>query len=328
MKIGILTSFVGDYKNYIKACEAMGVDYEVIDIFDAGWLELVKKSKCDGFMVRPPCDSEERKYCFDERVYSIVTHLQKKIYPSMGEISIYENKRNLHYWLKINGYKHADTNVSLTKDEAIKYISSCEYPIIAKSNIGAMASGVVKINNISQAKRYVNSIFGYFDGKLAIGKMPVTRKFKFKIPMIGRAQKHYAIFQECLDVKWEWRIIRINNSYFGYRKLLGSDGFASGNHLDGWGNPPEELLYLVKEMCDKGSFYSMAVDFLETNDGQFYVNEMQTCFGASNPSQMYIDDKPCRYLWNGNEFELEYGYFCENGCSNLRVEHFVELLKV
>ena len=74
--------------------------------------------------------------------------------------------------------------------------------------------------------------------------------------------------QKFEKIKWEWRIVKIDESYFGHKKLLVGK-FASGSDLKGWEKPPDELLYLVKEICERGSFYSMNVDIFETEDGRF-----------------------------------------------------------
>ncbi|WP_028768724.1 ATP-grasp domain-containing protein [Shewanella fidelis] len=328
MKLGVLTSFDKDHVNFVSACKELNIEFELVDFLAPDWLRKVKESKCDGFLARPSCDMQERKSCFDERLFILNKVMKKPIYPSFDELYIYENKRNMYYWLEANDYPHAKTLVFLRRDEALAYADSCQYPLIGKSNIGAGSSGVIKINKASELKSYINRIFGKLDGKICFGRSPTSNKVKIPLPVIGKAQKHYVILQECIDVKWEWRIIKIDNSFFGYRKLLGENGFASGNNLDGWGKPPKELLLMVKSICEKGDFKSMAVDILESNSGEFFVNELQSHFGSYNPSQMYIDDKPCRFTWSDskNDFELEEGYFCQNGCANLRVSHFLKLL--
>lgn len=328
MKIGILKSFDVDYKNNIKACEDLNVEYEVIDFLSDDWLTQIKNSNCHGYMSRPSCDMQERKSCYDERLFILSNVLKKDIYPTFEESYIYENKRNMYYWLEANDFKSSRTRVFLRKSDALNYARTCSYPIIGKTNIGAGSTGVLKIKSFSEAKRYINKIFGYYDGKICLGKSPKRQMNKIPLPITGKAQKHYVIFQDFIDVKWEWRIIKIDNSFFGYRKLLGDNGFASGNNLDGWGEPPEELLRLVKRICDKGKFTSMAVDILESNTGEYFVNELQCHFGSYNPSQMYIDDKPYRFIYDdlSDEFTLEEGYFCQNGCANLRLNHFLKIL--
>ncbi|MEC6815434.1 hypothetical protein VXS05_10350 [Photobacterium toruni] len=328
MKLSILKGF-NDYDeyNYEKACKELGIDYDFVNIIGDNWINEINNSTSDGFLARPPCDFLERKNIYDERLYFINKIMKKNIYPSFDELFIYENKRNMAAWLEINKFPHVKTHVFLLKNEALDFCNKTSYPIITKSNIGASSSGVKVLKNIKDAKKFINSVFG-FNSKLAIGAMPKVRKFNLPIPIIGSAQKHTVLFQEFIDIKWEWRIIKIGDSFFGYKKLLGSNGLASGNNLDGWGEPPKELLFMVKDLCDKGGFLSMAVDVFETIDGIYYINELQSIFGAYNNSQMYINNEPCRFIYDKGikDFFIEKGYFCQNGCANLRVEDFIKKL--
>lgn len=149
-----------------------------------------------------------------------------------------------------------------------------------------------------------------------------------KFPAFGAIQKHYVIIQEYHKIKWEWRIIKIGDSYFGHQKLLTGE-FASGSGIDavGWVDPPKELLLLVKEICGKGKFLSMSVDIFETVNGEYLINELQTHFGAYDRPQMYIDGVAGRYVLKKNAFVFEKGDFNKFRNNILRVEHFIKLLK-
>ncbi len=317
-KLGICTSFEPRYKNYISACEELGIEYEIIDILSHDWLKILMESDCDGYLLRPPSDIQERKTIYDERVYYLKYHLNKPIYPSYDELFIYENKRNMATWLKLNGYNHAETRVFLKKQEALEYLSRCEYPVVFKSNIGYGAHGVEIVKSRLKAKWITNRIFGFIHPKTAIGF--------FKFPFWGKAQKHYLIVQDYKKIKWEWRIIKIGNSYFGHQKLLKGQ-FASGSKLVGWVKPPTELLDLVKEISETGNFASLALDVFETTDNEYVVNEIQSIFGSYDNSQMYIDGTPGRFIFKNGEYIFEEGYFNKFGSYLLRVEHFLEILK-
>lgn len=316
-KLGICTSFEPRYKNYIAACEELGVEYEIIDILSHDWLDIVRNSSCDGFLLRPPSDLQERKTVYDERMYYISHHLKRPVYPGFDELYIYENKRNMAAWLDINGFSHAKTRVFLRKDDALEYLSNCEYPVVFKSNIGYGAHGVKIIKSRVAAKCIAHRIFGIFHPKLTIGY--------FQFPFFGKSQKHYLIVQDFKKIKWEWRIIKIGNSYFGHQKLLKGQ-FASGSKLVGWVKPPVELLDLVKNVSEKGGFRSLALDVFETVDDKYVINEIQSIFGSYNPSQMYINDIPGRFVFKDGEFVFEEGYFNKHGSYMLRVQHFLEIL--
>lgn len=332
MKLGILKAWDKlHHKYYIDACEALKVDYEVIDVLSADWIDKIKKSDCDGFLCRPPCDYQERKTIYDEKIYFINKFINKPIYPSYDELFIYENKRNMASFLEIMEYPHPKTNVFARKEDALNFIIHCNYPIVFKSNIGAASSGVQIIQGAVAAKKIILSVFGRFNDVFTIGKtlFRTSNKIKWlKYPSFGSTQKFYVIFQEYHKIKWEWRIIKIGDSYFGHQKLLKGD-FSSGSGIDavGWIDPPSELLFLVKDICEKGNFHSMSVDIFETVDGKFLINELQSMFGSYDRPQMYINDLPGRYVLKNDKFIFEEGQYNKFFSNILRVEHFVRLLK-
>jgi glutathione synthase/RimK-type ligase-like ATP-grasp enzyme len=326
MKLGILTDSNEHYKLYEKSCIELKIDYVIIDLLSSKWFEnLSNHLDCDGYLVRPTHEFQEHNDVFMERLYFLNKDLNKPIYPSYNELKIYENKRNMASWLKIHNFPHPKTNVFIDKEECINYINNSKYPIVMKSNIGAGATGVIIVKSLKEAKKIVNNIFGRFHPLLALGQSQSRKKYGINIPTFGNAQKHTILIQEFHPIKWEWRIIKIDNSYFGHQKLLNGE-FASGSNLVTWIEPPKELLEMVKNICDKGNFYSMAVDIFETEDGEYLVNELQSLFGSYLDSQMYINDVAGRFNYVDGKFVFEEGEFNRFGSYLLRVEHFKKIL--
>jgi hypothetical protein len=135
------------------------------------------------------------------------------------------------------------------------------------------------------------------------------------------------LFQEFLPGVSEWRMIRIGDSYFGHQKLKQGE-FHSGSGKVGWYDPPIVLLDFVRNLTDKAGFTAMNIDVFHTPDGRYLVNEFQSHFAAQIESQMYINGKPGRYLYNyvAAEWQFEEGVFCRNSCCDLRVEALLSLL--
>lgn len=226
-------------------------------------------------------------------------------------------------FLEFYNIPHAKTFVFINKQSALDFIRTATFPMVQKSNIGAGGSAVTIISNKHQAKRIANKIFGFKEGLLSHGLSPIYKKFGIPVKLTGCSQKNYMILQSFHKIKWEWRILKIGNSYFGHQKLLKGD-MASGSGLVGWVRPPEELLYLTKDICDKGYFDVMDVDIFETIDGKYLVNEIQTIFGSYLPYQMKIDGKPGRFVYSEeNGFLFEEGEFNILGSKLLFVEDFI-----
>ncbi len=326
MKLGIFNIYNDSHNSYISACEELGVDYEVVDILSANWISNVKNSECDAFLVTSTCDVQVRKNILDERLYSISHFMGKRIYPSFDDIYIHENKRNMAAWLEINGFPHTKTHVFTTKKEAKEYLKKCEYPIVSKCSFGAGASKVKIVKSKRHALRLANSFFPI--GKASFLKLGHVYWSKIKgiaIPDFSNPQGFYMLIQEYKPIKWEWRIIKIGDSFFGHQKLLKGE-FASGSDRVGWVKPPFELLNMVDDLCKKGNFSSMAMDVFETKTGEYFINEIQSMFGSYLDSQMYIDGKPGRYIKVDNTYIFEEGEFNKHASRLLRVKHLISIL--
>ena len=126
------------------------------------------------------------------------------------------------------------------------------------------------------------------------------------------------IFQEYIPHEFEWRVVRIGDSFFAHKKLKTREK-SSGSLLKNYDNPPLELLNFVKEITEKHRFYSQAIDIFESERG-YLVNEMQCIFGQSDPYQMLVNGNPGRYRYLDDEWIFEPGDFARNGCYNLRLE--------
>lgn len=315
--IGILKGFRDfSIEHWQKACEDLGFAYEIIAFTAPDWIEQIERSRADVFVCQPEVWVSVEKQLFDERLYFLSRELKKTIYPSYNEIFIYENKRNMAYWLKINRVPHPETKVYYLRSKAqltdtIRDLERLEYPQVFKTYIGSAASGVRIIRSYSEAKKLVRRIY----------KRGFLRKPGNKLDL----QWGYAIFQKFIPDCAEWRMIRLGDSYFGHQKLKKGD-FHSGSNRVGWYKPPDKLLDFTRRVCEKGKFTSMGLDIFEDAQGDYYVNELQTLFGSYNPSQMYIDNKPGRFLFdeNTNNWRFEEGFFNQNYSHNLRLKYIVE----
>ncbi len=327
MKFGILNEKNGMEISYIKACEDLNIDYEVIDFVSNQWWENVIKSDCNGFLIRASGDNEVNKNLFNERLFYVNKYLKKPLYPSYESILLYENKRMQAYWLAVNKFPHPKTWVFYSKKEAREFVDKYEnYPLLFKPNLGGKAEGVKFVENKFQAKKLIDRLFtkfGFFNRGLARWK-----KYKrfFKVPVMDDKQYNYVILQQYIDVKFEWRIIKVGDSYFGHQKAK-VGRIHSGNPGAGHVDPPKQLLELTKKVCDVGNFRAMNVDIFEDKKGNYFINELQTFWGGKKKSQMTINGKYCRYKDIDGNWILEHGTFNQNRSCNLRVEDFVKILK-
>lgn len=333
-----------DHNIWVRACDKFPqiVNYEIVDLTKNDWLENIQRKPADYLLAKPGGVNSSFKQLYDERIYILERVLGYNVFPKAEEIFIYENKRFLSSWLKANQIPHPQTYIHYTKDDAYECLENMNFPIVAKTNIGASGSGVQILKNYEQATRYIHNVFsgkgakqrtgpnfkkgGLFKRGLHYILHPTDIRNKLTIYKLRSEslQKDFVIFQNYIPHQFEWRVVRIGNSFFAHKKLIKGEK-ASGSLLKGYENPPLPLLDFVKGITDKHKFYSQAVDIFES-EGRYLVNEMQCIFGQSDPYQMLVDGTPGRYIWGNNEWVFEPGDFNQLESFKLRVEYLLETL--
>jgi len=312
----------------VRACEDLQIEYDVIDLISTNWVENIQNSGCDGFLVKPPGRRDAWKRMYDEKLYFVENIMKRIIYPSYDEIFLYENKRVMSYWLEVNNISKPQTWVFYDKHEALQFIENyLEYPLLFKANIASGSIGIEILKNQKQAKKLIEKVFTKYNF-FSRGYTKWGRKKNIPYPMLDDKQRDNVLFQRMIDVKYEWRGVKIGESYFAHKKLAGTSGFHSGSGKANYDNPPLEVMEFLKKVCDIGSFRSMNVDFFEDINGDFYVNELQTFFGSKiKPYQMCVDGKPGRYLYVNGQWVFEEGMFNQNNSCNLRVLDLIDIIE-
>ena len=325
------------------ACESEGIDYCIIDLVRADYIDHLRKYKPGFCLAQPSGRLQLYKKMYDEKLFIIENYLHIPVYPSYNEIVLHENKKMLAYFLKANNIPHPETFVIYNRQEAESYLEMTSYPIVAKSAIGASGSGVTIIKSPDEGKEYISKAFGKgvsrrFGPNRKTGT-PATWFMKaLKSPTYFRekmkdynerardVQCGYVIFQDYVQHEYEWRCVKIGDSYFAYKKLKRGNQ-ASGSKLFEYGAPPTELLDFTRDLCKKHNFNFMAVDLFYKNDS-LRVNELQTVFGHANPYICRVNGRNGRYIYRTNGWFFEEGTFNSNESYNIRLKTALSINKV
>jgi len=310
-KLGIIKEGFQYHKSYIAACREMQVSYHLLDISENNWIENFQKSGCDAFLAWPSAHSTILKQMYDDRLRILSKELNRIIFPSWDELWLYENKLRVRDWLIAKKLPAPKTWVFYDRQEALDFVQQSKFPLVYKIYIGASHTGVWIINSLPEAVKII---------KRAFSKGIVRRNGDYRDRHWG-----YVYFQEYLPKIKEWRMIRIGDSYYGYRKEKVGD-FHSGSGAWSWLTPPKVLLDFLKSITELGNFTSMDVDIFETEEGDYLVNELQAVFGATTPAEMLcVDGKFGRYVFDeaNQEWVFEEGDFSRNMCANARVEYLI-----
>jgi len=327
-----------DHLGWVRACESYRdkVEYRVVNLTSSNWQEEVRRSDYDIFLAKPGALTSRYKQLYDERIYILSVLKDSLIFPSPEELFIYENKRLLAYWLRANDIPHPVTHIIYDMKEAEAYSKECELPLVAKTSTGASGSGVKILKTRNEIHSYIKKTFtgsgspqrsgpnlekgGILARSLHYISNPsdIMKKLSlYRVRFEGR-QRGFVIFQEYVPHEFEWRVVRIGESFFAHKKIKLKDK-ASGTLLKKYDNPPIRLLDFVKEITDKHGFYSQAVDVFDSDHG-YLINEMQCIFGQSDPFQMKVNGIIGRYRDTNGQWLFEPGDWAENMCYNLRLE--------
>lgn len=333
-----------DHLPWIEACikKAGIIDFNLIDLISNNWLEECLKHDYDLYLLRPPGRTEIFKNLYDQRVQILSEHLKKNVYPSFQEVMIYENKRYLNDWLSANNLPHPQTWVFYRRNEAVEFNRKrVVYPVVAKTNIGASGNGVQILYEKSKAEEYISNAFTrgvnvrtgpkFFKGgilkklkKVLTEKRFVVRRISEYYETYSNPQTGFVIFQEFISHNFEWRCVRIGDSFFAHKKIA-INGKTSGTLKKEYCEVPSSLLDFVKSVTDRTGLLSVAIDIFENNSG-FLINEIQCFFGQSDPYQMLVDGKPGRYVYENGKWLFEEGMFNTNQSYDLRLEHALSIL--
>lgn len=345
MVFGILKNEFDDgHLNWARSCKKYQIRYNIIDLTSAYWLDEVIKTNYTGFLACPPGREPHYKAMYDERIYIIENVLNKFVYPNYQEISIHENKRLLSYWLSSNNIPHPKTRVFYNKNEVLSALETLTFPVVGKMNIGASGKGVEILSDSSNLNRYIERAFtkglrqnwgpnlkmGGYAGRLKkILRNPSRILLKLKIYQknYNAVQKDFLILQEYIKHDYEWRVVRIGDSYFGHQKIKQGDK-ASGTKGINYVMPPVSLLNFVKDLCTKYSFNSMAVDLFEDGKGGYLVNELQCIFGHVQDYICEKEGKAGRIKRINGNWEFEEGFYNSNLSYDLRLQNVLSIIKV
>lgn len=327
-----------------RACKKADIKYDIIDLSSYEWLELIQKKEYDFFLLKPSGSVLHFKNMYDERLYIICKTLGYKTFPSYEECYIYENKKLLSYYLDATKTPHPKTNVFYNKQEALSFLKSVSFPIVSKTSIGASGSGVQVIKKLEDAQKYVDKAFSkkgirrQFGPNRVIGSPKkwltkalqspsyLRKKLKEYFFIYKHSERDYVIFQEFIPHEFEWRAVKIGESYFAHKKVKHGEKASGSKGID-YVAPPESLLNFVNELCTKHNFNFMAIDIFEDGMGGYLVNELQTIFGHVQDYILEIEGVPGRYLYKNSQWIFEPGNFNANESYDLRLAVAINLYK-
>lgn len=308
--IGVAFDFAHQHSHYLSACHEMNIPYRVIDLTASDWQDRLASSGVRTLFVWPSVYSTLWKTMTDDRLRAVQEYFGVQVYPDVSSVWLYESKRRIRDWLRHFNYPHPHTDVFFQEEHAVRFVQQATFPLVAKTDLGAAASGVRFINSREEALTYVRQAFRW---GILLGNGDIR-------------DRHwgYVIFQEYLPGIREWRLVRVGDSYFCREKQIGADGMHSGSGTVRWANPDPVLLENIRGITTRHGYTSLNIDYFETQDHRYLINEVHVVFGAIRQKNISLDaENMGRHLWNPEtgSWGFEHGFFYHNACANLRIQH-------
>lgn len=297
--------------SFHKSCNTLNFIPLVFDPLDSNVLSKIRGSDCEFYLSRQNHVVAVTREMFAEKEDVIRDCLKKIVYPNRLEARLYESKRALAYFLQSENIPHPETFISYSRDESLEFIKSCSLPRVFKSKNGAGSKGVEIIYTREQGIKLVKLLFdSYYINKALSDYRDIDYGYIF--------------LQEYIKNVREFRVIKIGDSWFGHEKSkFEKQEFMSGSGINHWTPPPHDLLEYCSRIATKYGFVTMCFDVFKDQDDRYLVNELQTWFGSYNPSQMYIDEVPGRYIKINGKWVFESGLFNETQSIPLRLVEYI-----
>ncbi|MCC9043601.1 hypothetical protein LNQ81_13050 [Myroides sp. M-43] len=262
------------YPKYVRFLKNNKINYSYYNIYSSDW--IIQAEKYDVIVWHTNSDPVTQDIAM-HKLYILDKVLKKKCLPSFDEIWSYENKINAYYLYEALQLPTIPTFVSHDKEETMKYIEECRYPLISKSRTASASAGVVKINNLNEAKKIVNKVFS----SEGLG----TNYYHDR-------QKDYVYFQEFIEgAKYDLRMIIIDDKAFGYYRYPNEGDFrASGAGNYAKKEIPSEALDLAFKVRDAFNSTCLATDVLfSEKENKYYIIESSIFIGVDTASQLEIN---------------------------------------
>ena len=279
------------YTKFERFLKNNDLDFEYYNIFDSTWQK--KADQFDIIIWRPMSYYWEIQSA-REKIFFLNHFLNKITMPSLPEIMLYENKAIQYYLLKNKGYPLINTFNSYDYDECLKYIESCDYPLVSKTKLSSGSTDITLLKNKSGAKRLINKVF----------KTGQSTYWPFL------KQKNYIIFQDYLkNYGYDLRIIVIDSQHiFGYyRHPKKGDFRASGSSIIIKQVLPIKAVEIAFQLFKDLDFNIIAVDFLKAKkDDNYYISELSFFVDVITCIQAEKEDIAGRYIYNQKEDRLEF----------------------
>lgn len=160
MVIGLIKSpkFMGVYKRIIRE---LGYGYKILDLDQPGWAGKIGEldPAVDVYFWHSIDRGAYYRRDILDPLYFIEKFSRRKIYPDYNQYFFYNDKLKQKWILQLKKVLTPRTFYTCKKQAALDFARKARYPFVLKDPHSASSLGVYLVEDIAQAKEYIEKIF-------------------------------------------------------------------------------------------------------------------------------------------------------------------------
>ena len=286
MKIAIHKSG-GFSDRWIEYCEGNHIDYKLVNAYDSDIIQQV--GDCDAFMWHHFHNSYKDALFAKQLLFSL-QQAGKRVFPDFNTGWHFDDKVGQKYLLEAIGAPLVPSYVFYTKEEAIKWIETTEFPKVFKLRGGAGATNVKLAKTKREARKLIKKAFGkgfpqkdfiyFFKDKCqkykngTVGFKEVMNAFVRifvgnRFSKMRAPEKGYAYFQDFIPHNtFDIRVCIVADKAFSLKRMVRKGDFrasGSGNIIFDKGQLDERCVQIAFQVNKTLKAQSVALDFVFDN---------------------------------------------------------------
>ena len=269
---------------WISYCEENNIDYKLVNAYDSDIVTQV--ADCNFFMWH----FHQSDYRDTQFAKALILSLEAKgirCFPNSHTCWYFDNKIWEKYLLEAIDAPLVPSYIFYTKEEAMKWVTTTDFPKVFKLKGGASASNVQLAQTRRKAEKLINQCFGkgfsqyrwkeclkeewrkYKEGK--VGLRNVLRPLYYALKPYPTEYSHYhqkeigyAYFQDYIkDNDSDLRVVIIGDKAIGEKRYVRKDDFrASGSGKFEYVKLREDVLQIAFSTAKRLHLQSVAFDFI------------------------------------------------------------------
>lgn len=302
MKIAIHDNLDGFSKEWISYCEKNNLNYIVVNAYDTNIIEQLKE--VDIFLWHHH-HAYYKDVLFSKQLLFSLEQAKKIVFPDFFTGWHFDDKVGQKYLLEAISAPIVPSYVFYSKNEALKWAYSTEYPVVFKLRGGAGSANVKLVKTRSECLYLINKSFGKgFSQFDKVGYLKeqflkfVNRKatikdvfrgvkrilFNTEFGKMAKREKGYVYFQKFIpNNTFDTRIVIIGGEIaFGEKRFVRKNDFrASGSGEFSYEDINLKAVEIAFNVAQLLELQAVAFDFITDEKGNSLIVEISYGFGTN-----------------------------------------------